>query len=282
MFTSFAYAVSAYALNPAVFDAVVNKSELSSLSSCIPIFFGVLGLSLIHELAHLITAKKLHMDIGIPTPLPSLQIGTFGNITPLRSFPESRSALLDFALSGPLVCFSVSLICLIVGISFTINSSADLLPTLATVPAALFKSSLLVGSIVSVLAPKVMMLPLSQPIPVHPLFMIGLAGCVTSALNLLPIGRLDGGRAATAVFGRRSSYIISILTLAYLALSALTGSSTTSVFWGFLVSVFQRLPEIPIRDEISEVDNKRFALYVVSVVITFLVLAPFPGALTAI
>jgi len=239
-------------------------------------------LSAIHEIAHWITAKKLNMQIGIPTPLPSLQIGTFGNITPLRSFPETRSALLDFALSGPMVSFTVSLICLVMGILFTIHASTDLLPTLATVPAALFKSSLLVGSIVSMLAPKVMMLPLSQPIPVHPLFMIGLAGVVSSALNLLPIGRLDGGRAATAVFGRRSSYILSILTLAYLALSALTGTSTTSIFWGFLVSVFQRLPEIPIRDEISEVDNLRFGLYVVSVVITIIVLAPFPGALSAI
>ena len=126
------------------------------------------------------------------------------------------------------------------------------------------------------------MLPLSQPIPVHPLFMIGLAGVVASALNLLPVGRLDGGRAATAVFGRRSAYIVSLITLTYLAISALTGSSTTSVFWGLLVSIFQRLPEIPIRDEISEVDNTRFMLYIISIFITFLVLAPFPGALTAI
>ena len=280
--TTFAYSISAYALNPTIFDAIVNKNDLSALSSCIPIFLGVLGLSAIHEMGHWIAAKRLNMDIGTPIPLPSLQIGTFGNITPLRSFPETRSTLLDFALSGPLFSFTVSLICLIMGILFTIHASVDMLPTLATVPAALFKSSLLVGGIVSMLAPKVMMLPLSQPVPIHPLFMIGLAGLVSSALNLLPIGRLDGGRAATAVFGRRSSYILSIATLAYLALSALTGSSTSSIFFGFIVSIFQRLPEIPIRDEISEVENVRFGIYVLSVVITFLVLAPFPGALSAI
>jgi membrane-associated protease RseP (regulator of RpoE activity) len=282
LFAIFAYSISAYALNPTIFDAIVNKNDISSLAICFPIFWGVLGLSALHELAHFVTAKRLKMDIGVPIPIPSLQIGTFGNITPLRSFPENRSDLLDFSLSGPLATFVVSLLCLVVGIFQTIHSPSDLIPTLATVPVALFKSSLLVGSIVSFLAPKVMMLPLSQPIPVHPLFMIGLAGIVSSALNLLPIGRLDGGRASTAIFGRRSSYIISILTLAFLALAALTGSSTTSIFWGFIVTVFQRLPEIPVRDEISEVDNVRFGLYVLSVVITILVLTPFPGALNAI
>jgi membrane-associated protease RseP (regulator of RpoE activity) len=46
-----------------------------------------------------------------------------------------------------------------------------------------------------------MALPASHLIPVHPLFLLGFAAFISSAPNLLPIGRLDGGRATIAVLG---------------------------------------------------------------------------------
>ena len=234
-------------------------------------------MSAFHEAMHLYFAKKRGVKLGLPVPLPSLQIGTFGNITPFRSFPQSRTALFDIALSGPLITSLVSMSMIIGGILLTINTPADSIPNLAVVPAVLVKTSFLIGSIVTYMAPKVMMLPLSQPIPIHPLFLVGFVGLVSSALNMLPIGKLDGGRACNAVFGRRPAYLISLLTLSLMAFSALSGWSTLSIFWGLLITLFQRNADVPIQDELSEVNDFRLGVYIFSIIITVLTLAPFPG-----
>lgn len=276
-FTTFAYSLVAYSLNPDFFNAIVNDNNVSVITKCIPIFLGVIALQSIHDLAHKAVAKINNIKLGFPVPLPSLQIGTFGTITPLRSFPANRSNLLDIALSGPCVTMILSIILILTGINFTVNTPADVLPTLPVLPVAVMKSSFLVGSIVSFLAPKVMLLPLSQLIPINPCFIIGFTGLVSSALNLLPIGRLDGGRASTASFGRRSANIISLLTLGILAISALSGFSTISIFWGLIVTLFQRQAEIPVRDEFEEVDDIRFGAFIISLIFSALVLIPFPG-----
>jgi membrane-associated protease RseP (regulator of RpoE activity) len=269
--------VSAFALNPSFFDSIVNNSDISRIGYCFPVFIGVFGISVIHEIAHRIAAHYANVKLGLPVPLPSLQIGTFASITPLRSFPRSRSALFDVAMSGPLASAIVSIILMILGISLTVQASSEALDTLAVIPVALMKTSFLVGTICSYMAPKAMMMPLSQLIPIHPLFIVGFSGLISSVLNLLPIGRLDGGRAATAVFGRRSSYLISLATLFFLMVAALTQTSAISIFFGLLVTLFQRNAEIPMRDELTDLDDRRVGIYILSVVLTVLTLAPFPG-----
>lgn len=277
IFTTFAYGVASYALNPTFFDAVVNKSDISVLAQSVPIMIGVFGVNVIHELSHYFAAKVTNTVIGLPVPLPSLQIGSFGAITPFRSFPKNREAMFDVAMSGPIASFMSSIAFMIVGIFLTIHSSAEQISSLATVPAALMKTSLLVGSLTSVLAPKIMMIPLSQPIAIHPLFLVGFAGTVFSALNLLPIGRLDGGRACSAVFGRRNAVLLSFSTLLFLSIAAITGSSTISIFWGLLVTVFQRNLDVPVRDDWSEVNNTRVTIFFVAMLFTIITLVPFPG-----
>jgi len=275
--TIFAYAISGFALNPTFFHALVDNNDISVLTSCLPIAIGVVCISLLHEVIHVITARRTGIKIGLPVPLPSLQIGTFGSITPLRSFPQSRSNLFDLAIAAPLITAAVSIMLIVVGLSWTISTPAEVLPYLGVIPVAILKSSFLVGSIVTAIAPKLISLPLSQPIPVHPIVMIGLSGLLSSAINLLPLGRLDGGRASIAIFGRRTGYFLSLLTLTFLAILALTGSSTISIFWGLIVTLFQRDAEIPVRDDLSAVDDVRFGVYVASLCLVGLVLAPFPG-----
>lgn len=276
-FATFAYAIAGYALNPTFFDAVVNNNDISKLSSCLPIILGVFGVSAVHELGHQIAANISRVKIGLPVPLPSLQIGSFGSITPLRSFPKSRSAMFDVSMSGPVAGGVLSIALIIAGLSLSTSATSESLSTFAVVPAAIMKTSFLVGSIVSAMAPKVMSIPASQLIPIHPLFLVGFSGLVASALNLLPMGRLDGGRACTAIFGRRSSYLVSFATLLFLAIGAITQTSAISIFFGLLVTLFQRNADIPMRDELTDVGDVRTGIYIFSIVLTVLSLAPFPG-----
>ncbi len=88
-FTTIAYALSSWALNPIFFNSIVNENDATALTLCLPIFIGVLAVSALHEAGHIVTAKKHRVKLGLPVPLPSLQVSVFGSITPLHSFPPS-------------------------------------------------------------------------------------------------------------------------------------------------------------------------------------------------
>lgn len=278
LFTTLAYALSSFALNPTFFNAVVKENDITPVPLCLPVFFGVLAISALHEAGHFVAAKKNNVKLGTPVPLPSLQVGSFGSITPMRSFPPTRSALFDVAISGPGISMFVSLLLIVSGLSLTIGSES--FATFPVVPAAIMRSSFLIGSIASVIAPKVMLVPLSQPIPIHPFFMVGLAGLVMSAVNLLPIGRLDGGRACMASWGRRTASLISFLSLAFMAVSSFSGLSGIIIFWGAIVVATQRMPDIPAMDEVTGVGAIREYGYAVLLTLALLTLAPFPGGIS--
>lgn len=275
--STFMYSISCYALNPKFFDAVMRTRDIAVLSACLPVFIGVFAVQAIHELAHYVVARKRGIKIGRPFPLPSFQIGTFGCITPLRSFPENRSALLDFALSGPVSAMMISIAMMIAGIRLTVRASGADILGFPVLPVALLKSSFLTGSLLTLFAPKAMVLPLSQPFPLHPMFVIGYAGLLSSALNLLPIFRLDGGRACSAAMGSRFGAVASSGTLLFMFSVALSSRSGVAATWGALILLFQRRFEIPLRDEVTEVDDVRMGGWIGSLATAILALLPFPG-----
>jgi membrane-associated protease RseP (regulator of RpoE activity) len=276
LLTTLSYSVSCYALNPALFDAIVNKQDVQAFFACLPVFVGVIAVQIIHEVAHRLVARQRGIKIGLPLPLPSATLGLFGSITPLRSYPPNRSALIDFALSGPIAGIVLSTTFMIVGSLKTACATSTALLKFPFVPVVFLKSSFLSGSILSYMLPKLMLLPQSQPIPIHPLFMIGFAGSLVSALNLLPIFRLDGGRACTAAVGHRLSDLTSAWTLLFLLSLGLSGSNVAWA-WGGFVLLFQRKTEIPARDEVTVVSDARIGVWIASLVASVIALAPFPG-----
>lgn len=90
---TFSYAIITFALNENLFDASVNDLRLVLIKDISSIMLGIWGIQSLHEVAHMIVAKARGIRIGLPVPIPSLQFGTFGAITPLRSFPRDRLAL---------------------------------------------------------------------------------------------------------------------------------------------------------------------------------------------
>ena len=238
---------------------------------------GVFGLQFLHEIGHFVMARFKNVKIGFPVPIPSLQIGTFGSITPLRSFPKNREDLFDVASSGPIVTFVASSILYAFGLSLTVNAPLDILNLYPAVPAALFKTSFFTGILTSILAPKIMLLPLAQPVPLHPICCIAEVGLYTSALNLLPLGRTDGGRLSTSVFGPKSAGALSLISLALIAVICLTGKSVILIFWGLFVTILQRAPEIPTRDSASDLGEGRMTIYLGMLLMSIMTLVPFPG-----
>ena len=88
---------------------------------------------------------------------------------------------------------------------------------------------------------------------VHPLVVTGVTGLFVNAFNFMPIGRLDGGRVFSAVFGRKSAATISTFTLIAQSLSLLVNSSPLALFWILNVVFLQRGQDIPPLDDITPV-----------------------------
>ena len=132
-FTTLGYALSSYILtDEEKLFAQLEAGDTAPLEMALPIALGLGALQLLHELAHAAAASRAGVKLGAPVPLPSLQLGLYGCVTRLLSFPPNRAALFDVAVAGPLVAGAVSLALYVAGLSL----SAEL-PPLPAPPDAL-------------------------------------------------------------------------------------------------------------------------------------------------
>ena len=264
----------------------------------------VLALQLVHELGHRVIAWKdkvswtnlrciklryqahlyLHFsffpqfDIGLPTLVPSIQLGLQGAITPLRSPPPSNKSLFDFAMAGPLVGMLASVVLLIAGME--ISTSMDMVAAnqLPAFPIAILKSSTLGGGIVEFFVGKGTLMSSSADsvLPLHPLAIAGFVGMFSNALALLPIGNTDGGRVSQVMFGRRGAYLVSVFTLLLSCVLGLCGLDDQRILLVYILfaMVWQREPESPALNEVDDLDFQRGLLGIAASVLVFLTLLP--------
>ena len=285
IYTTINFAISACSLSTGTFfESMTTGKSLRPLRACLfQVGGGITSLLALYEMARYAVAKRRGISLGLPMLMPSLHFGTLGCKTQLKSFPRTRKDLLDVALSGPVATMLLSACMLIGGLHLTTTATSTALAKMPAIPTGILcKTSFLVSLITMKMCPKLLMLPSSQPVPIHPLVLIGTNGLIFSAISLLPIGRLDGGRAMLAAFGRRNAALASFLSLLILQLSAANGSTTISVFCAFLILLYQRRAEVPATDEVTGVGPVRVWLYTILLSVAGLTLAPFPGGIRAL
>ncbi|CAI5473708.1 unnamed protein product [Closterium sp. Yama58-4] len=244
--------------------------------NALPIAYGVFGVQVFHEVAHWLTAAQKRVRLGIPYLIPNITIGSFGAITQIKSPCPDRTALFDIAMAGPLAGAALSLAMFAAGLALSLPPSGPLaaLPglqdSLVQVPSQLFQGSLLLGALCrAVLGYHLMHV---QAITIHPLVIVGWCGLTTSALNLLPAGRIDGGRATQAAFGRDTVGITSLVTYGLLGLGLLGGPF--SLPFGLYVLFLQRDFEKPALNDVSGVGWQRQAVLAVAIALAVGTLLP--------
>ncbi len=272
--TTFTYGIGIFGFTPTFINEIA-KGNLDEVYYTIPISLGVLGLMAAHELGHRVMGKLRKVKLGLPFCIPSLQVGAFGTITPLESYPRTRNDLFDVAIAGPILGLACSIGALVGGLVLTGNGAlADWFPQ---VPSSLFHASLLVGTLADLVLPPG--LREQATLAVHPLTVIGYTGLLVNALNLLPIGRLDGGRIVQALYGRASANRISAISLILQGLSSVFGNSPLLLFWGLICVFLQRESDYPCQNEIVEPNDVRAVVGLAALFVMLAVLIPFPDQL---
>ncbi len=246
-------------------------NNLGRYSEAIPISLGLWLILGMHELGHFLVAKTHQIRLSLPFFLPSWQIGSFGAITRFESLIPNRRVLFDIAFAGPAAGGLISLLLIIIGLFLSVEGS------LFQIPSQFFQGSFLVGTLAKLILGPVMT---QEVIDVHPLTLIGWLGLVITALNLLPVGQLDGGRIVQAIYGRKIAGRISTTTLIILiVVGIINPTNPILLYWGILILFLQRELERPSLNEISEVDDTRAVLGLLALLLMLATLIPLSPSL---
>ncbi|KAK1584178.1 hypothetical protein Q3G72_030530 [Acer saccharum] len=120
-------------------------------------------------------------------------------------------------------------------VGLLLSSNPDAAGDMVQVPSTLFQGSLLLGLISRATLGYTAMH--ASTVTIHPLMIAGWCGLTTSAFNMLPVGRLDGGRAVQGAFGRSALIGFGLTTYTLLGLGVLGGP--LSLPWGLYVLICQ-------------------------------------------
>lgn len=182
--------------------------------------FGVMAILFSHEMGHYLQARRHGVEATPPYFMPGLPIpgfgvipfiGTLGAFIKMEMRPLRSKALLEIGAWGPLAGWIVAIPILLVGMAL---SEVRPLPEEAGAAVQLGDSLLLVlGE--WLFHPEI---PAGSDVYLHPLAMAGWTGCLLTAINLLPLGQLDGGHVAFTVFGASFNRVAPVLFLLLCAL----------------------------------------------------------------
>uniref|UniRef100_A0A2P2LQ47 Peptidase M50 domain-containing protein n=1 Tax=Rhizophora mucronata TaxID=61149 RepID=A0A2P2LQ47_RHIMU len=154
----------------------------------------------VHEIGHLLVAKRNGVKLSVPYFVPSWQIGSFGAITRIVNIVPRREDLLKVAAAGPMAGFLLGLVLFLLGFILPPSDGIGLV-----VDASVFHESFLAGGIAKFLLGNV--LKEGTPISVNPLVIWAWAGLLINAINSIPAGELDGGRISFALWGRKVQHL---------------------------------------------------------------------------
>jgi membrane-associated protease RseP (regulator of RpoE activity) len=218
----------------------------------------------IHELGHFIAARIHRVDVTPPyfIPAPSL-IGTFGAFIKIRSPLPDKNALMDIGAAGPLAGIAVAIPVLIVGLLHSKVKMVNDMGGISLGSSLLFElfSRLIHGSI-----------PDGYDLVLHPIAFAGWIGLLVTALNLIPVGQLDGGHIAYALFGSRYSGVSKVFPFLLIPMGFFW---VGWLIWAFLL-FFLGTGHPPPMDSYSDLTRSRRIVGYISLVVFVLAFTPVP------
>ncbi len=239
-----------------------------------------LGILTVHEFGHYFTARYHRVRVTLPFyipmwlgfgalfgfPMPS--IGTMGAFIRIKEAIKTRQQYFDIGISGPLAGFVVALGVLFYGFThlpppehiYTIHPEyeqygADYAQHVYDEPGALQLGTTLLFDIFKTYVADAARMPNAYEIIHYPWLFAGFLSLFFTALNLIPIGQLDGGHILYGLVGyrshRRISAVLFVAFITYAGLGLVTPAVATEdlltwgiAYLGFLYLTFSRLTKV--------------------------------------
>jgi hypothetical protein len=226
-----------------------------------------------HELGHYFACRYYRIDASLPyflpLPPPFPLTGTLGAFIRIREPVRTKRQLFDIGIAGPLAGFIFAVPALFIGLSLSNvvpirNLQGEMIdlgePLLFKLASWTFWGPIRDG----------------YTLNLHPMAFAAWFGLLATALNLFPVGQLDGGHISYTVFGRRSTIVTIVMiavavSLAYFSLSLVLW---TVLMVAMLFAFGAKHP--PVMDEDVPLDRVRFGLAIVALVIFILCFTPAP------
>ncbi len=167
----------------------------------VPFSFTLMIILLTHEMGHYLTARHYGVSATLPYFIPAppfpFIIGTFGAFIRMQSPILRKRAILEIGAAGPIAGFVVAIVAVYIGLG------------LSTPVSELPEDGILLGVPLafSLLGELTLTVPEGGGIAFHPIAFAGWIGLLVTALNLMPIGQLDGGHVVYALFGKKHRWI---------------------------------------------------------------------------
>lgn len=272
-----------------------------------PFALSMLGILFAHEMGHYIACRYYKVPATLPyfLPAPLLSpLGTLGAFIIMRGIPKNKRLLFDIGVAGPLAGLVIAIPVLFLGLylsplgpidpassgsGFLEGNSLFYLFSKYVVFGRLLPDPVSLGG----LSPAMYWLRYfftAQPIPfngmdvqLHSVALAGWAGLLVTALNLIPVGTLDGGHVAYGLFGEKARRIFPVALAVLILFSVLPSLATLSassvnftwLLWVMILFWLGNVRAQPL-DDITSLDPARRALGIFVLIIFVLLFTPIP------
>jgi len=255
-----------------------------------PFALSLLGILVSHELGHYFMSRHHKTPATLPyfIPFPFSPLGTLGAAIIMRAIPKNKRVLFDIGVAGPIAGLVVAIPVLFLGLSLSTLGTIDPNPngfiegnSLLYLLAKFITFKQLLPSPIE---PQGILYWLQyfftgRPVPfggldvfIHPVAFAGWAGILVTALNLIPLGTLDGGHVIYALFGDKAKktfpFIVSLLVVMGFFWSGWW-------IWAALLFWLGRVNAEPL-DQITTLDPARRGLAFFMIFVFILVFMPVP------
>ncbi|MBI2841206.1 MAG: site-2 protease family protein [Acidobacteria bacterium] len=255
-------------LNP--FDVTVKLLQHPSyLIYGLPFSFTLLGILFSHEMGHYIACRYYGINATLPffIPMPFGPVGTFGAFIRIKSPITRKKALFDIGIAGPIAGFVMTVPALIIGVYAA--RAIDLSPLYGKGYEIYYYGEPLLYRAVAFLFQR----GVEGELMLHPIGFAAWFGLLATAINLLPMGQLDGGHILYAVTGRHFRVLSRVFWILTLAGGVL---SIGWIIWALLIRFVVGLDHPPTYDEDEPIGTARMVLFCVAIAIFILCFMPVP------
>lgn len=230
----------------------------------LPYSLTLMTILLAHELGHYFACRYYGIDASLPYFLPApTPIGTFGAFIRIRSPIYTRRALFDVGVAGPLAGFVLLIPAMAIGLAYS-----------RVIPGIAERGDLIFGVPAIERLMEWLVFPgrAAADISLHPVARAAWVGTLATALNLLPIGQLDGGHIVYSFTATRHKLLSRLFVAVLVPLGIFYWR--TWLVWAALLFFFAL--RHPVIFDVTPLDRKRVGLGILAAVIFLLTFTVIP------